>query len=71
MPGTTTDNTTEYRLLRDDWGGAYVVRHRGGRYLATRRDDISRTLSADTPYELRELIHQDYEGSPVPREVAP
>ncbi len=55
--------------LQWNWGGAYLITGMGGHWLAQRRDD-GRTLKANSPDGLRELITEDYRACPVPRDIA-
>jgi hypothetical protein len=56
--------------LQWHWGSAYLITGAAGHWVAQRRDD-GRTLTARGPGELRELITEDYEARPVPRDAAP
>jgi hypothetical protein len=63
-----------YELLCFNWGTAYDITYRLGLprpYRATRKDDRTTVLAADTPDELSDLILPDYQAKPVPREIAP
>lgn len=64
-----TDTTVERWLqwLRQNWGDAYEFFWRDGKYWAERSDNHT-TLSADTAFELRDLVAKDYTAHPVPRE---
>lgn len=66
-PGTSMTMLAD---LQWHWGEAYLIMAAGGHWLAQRRDD-GRLLTAASPGGLRELITDDYEAQPVPREVAP
>lgn len=55
--------------LQWHWGSAYLITGAAGHWVAQRRDD-GRTLTASGPGELRELITEDYQALPVPREPA-
>ena len=53
--------------LQDHYGSAYRLSHpEPDTWLAMRRDDHE-TLKAQTPFELFDLIRQDYAQRPVPR----
>ena len=53
--------------LQDHYGSAYRLSHpEPDTWLALRRDDHE-TLKAQTPFELFDLIRQDYAQRPVPR----
>lgn len=56
--------------LQWSWGSAYAIAGAWGTWVARRRDN-GRLLNADNPDRLRELLLQDYQDQPVPREVAP
>jgi hypothetical protein len=56
--------------LQWHWGLAYLITGAVGHWVAQRRDD-GRTLTASTPGALRDLITEDYETRPVPRDAAP
>jgi hypothetical protein len=53
--------------LKWTWGEVYAITGAAGHWLAQRRDN-QRTLTADSPDELRELIIEDYAAEPVARE---
>ena len=53
--------------LQWNWGSAYAITGAAGHWLAQRRDN-QRTLTADSPEELRELIIEDYASETVARE---
>jgi len=52
--------------LRHHWGEAYLIHGIIGHWRAQRRDD-RRTLTAEDPETLREVIRTDYARKPVPR----
>lgn len=58
--------------LRFHWGEAYLISFfEPDQWIAQRRDNLE-TLTAKTPYGLREAIVADYTEHPVPRpEVSP
>ena len=58
------------RDLQWNWGSAYLITGVGEHWVALRRDD-ERTLAANGPDVLRELITEDYSARPVSRDIAP
>jgi hypothetical protein len=55
---------TPLTYLRWNWSEAYKITGAAGHWLAQRRDD-NRTLTADSPELLRDLIIEDYSAQPV------
>lgn len=56
------------RTVQWNWGDAYVISVKDGRWKAVRRDDggVVRASSAD---KLRDAIFRDYDARPVPRDL--
>jgi len=52
--------------LNHHWGDCYIINGTLGRWQAKRRDD-GRTLTAEDPELLRQVIRDDYARKPVPR----
>jgi hypothetical protein len=63
-----TDPPVTLEDVRFGWGAAYEIKARL-RDLIARRRDGKRTLTAQTPQALRDLIRADYQEDPVPRLV--
>ena len=63
----TMKTMTALEDLQWNWCGVYAITGAAGHWLAQRRDN-QRTLTADSPDELRELIIEDYAAEPVARE---
>jgi hypothetical protein len=62
----------EWEEVQFGWDSAYLFSHDPdtGRFTARRRDDLAE-FTAESPYELQDLISADYRTRKVPREAAP
>jgi hypothetical protein len=56
----TSEDATGLFYLRCLWHGAYAISLTDGVWIARRRDNSTRTLTADTAPELRWLLRADY-----------
>jgi hypothetical protein len=58
--GMTPSEASELADAAWHWDGAYVFDFNGEVFRATRVGQPTRVLTADTPWELRELVRADY-----------
>ena len=57
---TSEDATALFHLMGCLWDTAYAIRLTDGIWVACRRDNPTRVLTADTAPELRWLLRADY-----------
>lgn len=67
--GTETDDTA-LAALRFGWGDAYEIgRDEEHGWWALRKDNLGGRITTDSPDELWQAIHQDYDLKAVPRDL--
>jgi hypothetical protein len=69
VSGGPSDILGDLEYLEHHWGSAYLIGHAGGQYIAERRDGQGGKLTAAYGDGLAKLIAEDYDASPVSRDL--